>query len=107
MAVELRRRGYDAVAVTERLELRQLLDTQILAAAVDERRAIVTEDIGGFSALHLQYLAAGKVHFGIVFTHPRRFHRKLHGSAALLRALDEWLDLHPEDDVLSNQMYWL
>ena len=107
MAVELRRRGYDALAVTERPELRQLLDTQILAAAVGERRAIVTEDIGGFSALHLQYLAAGKVHFGIVFTNPHRFQRKRHGSAALLRALDEWLGLHPEDDALSNQTFWL
>ena len=107
MAVELRRRGYDVVAVTERAELRQLVDAHILAAAVDERRALVTEDAGGFGALHHQYLAVGKVHFGIVFTNPRRFPRKLHGSAALMRALDEWLRTHPEDDALREQTYWL
>lgn len=107
VAIELRQRGHDVIAVTERAELRHRTDAELLAVAVDQQRALVTEDASGFAALHLQYLAVGKVHFGIVFTHPLRFPRKLHGSAAMLRALDEWLRTHPEDDALRDQTYWL
>ncbi len=106
MAAELRKRGHNVIAATERGELRRLGDAELLAAAVDERRAIVTEDVRHFAVLHLHYLSVGKAHFGIVYTHPRRFPRK-HKSGALLRTLDEWLGLHPEDDALRYQTYWL
>lgn len=106
MAAELRKRGHNVIAATERGELRRLGDAELLAAAVDERRAIVTEDVRHFAVLHLHYLSVGKAHFGIVYTHPRRFPRK-HKSGALLRTLDEWLGLHPEDDALRDQTYWL
>lgn len=106
VAVELRKRGHDVVAVTEHVELRQLVDAELLAAAVDERRAVVTENVGHFAVLHLQYLSVAKTHFGIVFTHRRRFPRKQH-SAAMMRALEEWLRTRPGDDALRDQTYWL
>jgi hypothetical protein len=94
------------IASTERGELRRLGDAELLAVAVDERRAMVTEDVRHFAVIHLHYLSVGKRHFGIVYTSPRRFPRK-HESGELLRALDEWLGLHPDDDSLRDQTYWL
>ena len=106
VASQLRARGHDLSALAELGGLRGLSDVEVVDLATAERRAIVTEDVRHFAVLHLHYLSVGKAHFGIVYTHPRRYPRK-HRSGALFRALDEWLGLHPEDDALRDQTYWL
>lgn len=107
MAIELRKRGHDVIAITERPDLRGLADAELLAAAVLERRAVVTENVRHFAVIHIHCLGVGKTHFGIVFTHPRRFPRKFYDSAPLLRALDSLLQERPTDDALRDQTYWL
>ena len=46
-----RARGHDVVAVTARPEMRALPDDSVFATAQQERRSVVTENIGDFSAI--------------------------------------------------------
>lgn len=51
IAEQLRCRGHDVDAVPERADLRSLQDTDVFAAAHEERRAVVSENIGDFSGI--------------------------------------------------------
>ena len=75
VAVELRARGHDVVAVKERPELVGLADPDVLTVATREGRAVVTENVKDFAILHQRLTAAGAHHAGLVFTHHRRFPR--------------------------------
>jgi hypothetical protein len=93
VAVELRSRGHDAVAVKERPELIGLPDRELLVAATAEGRALVTENVKDLAALHRSMTASGEHHAGIVFTHPRRFPRHARNHvAALAGALAQFVD---------------
>src|SRR5688572_14391027 len=74
-AVQLRDRGHDVVAVKDVPGMAGLPDRELLAAATADLRAVVTENVADFAAIHRQMLAGGENHAGIVFTHPRRFPR--------------------------------
>ena len=92
VAVELRRLGYDVVAVKERPELVGLADADLLRAAAADRRAIVTENVKDFAALHKTGTASGQPHAGLLFTHPRRFPRGVGDHVqSLVNALAEFL----------------
>ncbi len=91
-AVGLRRLGHDVVAVKERPELVGLADADLLRAAAADRRAIVTENVKDFVALHLTGTASGRSHAGLLFTHPRRFPRGAGDHVhTLVNALVEFL----------------
>ena len=66
IAEGLRRRGHDAVAVTERPDLRTLADGDLFTVAQGERRAVVTENVADFTPLAGSYDARGTAHFGVV-----------------------------------------
>lgn len=109
VAVELRRLGYDVVAVKERSELVGLADADPLRAAAADRRAIVTENVKDFAALHQSGTASGQPHAGLLFTHPRRFPRGAGDHVqTLVSALAEFL---PEQaavlDDAESFIWWL
>lgn len=91
IAEQLRARGHDVAAVTERPELRGSPDAALFALAQEEQRAIVTDDVG-FRAIERERRGRGEAHHGIIFTTDRRFPR---GRAAtvgrLVRSLDRLL----------------
>lgn len=95
VATQLRARGHDVVAVKERPEMIGLPDRELLAAATAETRALVTENVKDFAALHKTVTAAGEKHSGLVFTHPRRFPRHARNHVARLTdSLAQLLDQH-------------
>ena len=95
VAVHLRDRGHDAVAVKECPDLIGLADEDLLRAATADGRSIVTENVKDFAALHRSVLAAGQRHSGLVFTHPRRFPRSAGNHASVLAgSLALFLDEH-------------
>jgi predicted nuclease of predicted toxin-antitoxin system len=51
IAVRLRRRGHDAVAVSKLPELRSTPDDELLAHAADDGRVIVTMNVGDFARI--------------------------------------------------------
>jgi Domain of unknown function (DUF5615) len=75
IAAQLRRRGHDVDALTGRPELRSLSDRDVFAKAQDERRAVVTENIGDFSQLADEADARGQAHYGLVLVDPAKYPR--------------------------------
>ena len=98
-AEQLRARGHDAVAVTERADLRGLEDDLLLSAAYREGLTIVTENARDFRRFAAATLASGQVHSGLIFTthqsfprgHPRTIGR-------LVTALERLLEEPPRGD---------
>lgn len=66
IAVQLRDRGNDVIAVVEVPELISSADEDILAAATDQRRCFVTANVRDFAPLNAQWSRLGKVHAGII-----------------------------------------
>lgn len=84
VATRLRADGHDVIAVRERLDMTGLADRDLLALVTQEGRALVTENVKDFAALHQMLAAAEESHAGLVFTHPRHFPRHERTSAARL-----------------------
>jgi hypothetical protein len=108
IAEQLRRRGHDVVSVQEREGLAVVSDDAVLAAARDEGRAVVTENIHDFMDLDARYRRDGKVHFGVILTTDQRFPRHAAGGIGrLVIALDDWLREHPEEAAANSLVWWL
>jgi predicted nuclease of predicted toxin-antitoxin system len=106
VALELRRRGHDVVAATEREDLLGLADEELFRQASVERRALVTKNYSDFSRL-LSQAAVGEVeHFGVIFVSPTLW-RSLRGMNQLVAALEAFLEQHPAEDAISRGARWL
>jgi nucleoside-diphosphate-sugar epimerase len=91
VAEQLRARGHDVVAVSERPALRGLPDRELFAVARDERRALASDDVG-FRSIEAECRTRGAAHHGVVYTSSRRFPRGEPGTVGkLTRALDAFL----------------
>lgn len=107
IAEQLRTRGHDAVAVGERADLAGLPDDELLAAAQQERRAIVTENWADFARLLDRAAADGAHHYGVVFTSRRRLPRSRATIGLITDALAAFLAAHPAEDALRDGSRWL
>jgi hypothetical protein len=105
VAADLRRRGYDIIAVTESEDLRGLPDADLFAHASAERRAVVTQDFAGFSIL-LREAGVSETHFGVLFV-PRRMWRSIRDFDSFVNALDRFLEERPGEDALLGGAAWL
>jgi predicted nuclease of predicted toxin-antitoxin system len=108
IAEQLRSRGHDVAAVTERASVRGASDRNVFAVAQEEGRALVTDDIG-FRAIDSEQRARGETHHGLIFTSNKRFPRgQPRTIGRLVRALDRFLSEQAtalaED---SNFTHWL
>ena len=108
IARQLRSRGHDVVAVSERPDLRGRSDRVHFASQPDERRAIVTRDLGDFRPLLADSLRRGRATYGLVCI-PRRFALNREGLARVVTALDTLLNAHPAIDaaVVAGGEIWL
>jgi hypothetical protein len=107
IAEQLRERGGDVEAVTERAELRALPDTDLFSLAQREERAIVTENIDDFSVIATGYDQRGQAHFGLILvprgSYPRSQARTV---GRMVSELDRLLTEHPTNEPAS-QRHWL
>lgn len=101
VAHELRDRGYDVVAVSE-IDLRGIADEDVLARAVADRRAVVTNDIRDFRLLHARYLTMGIAHYGIVLVSGQSRLLSRAGIGSLVAALERLLKDLPAEDALRD-----
>lgn len=105
IAAELRRRGHDVTAVTERSELVGLSDAEIFLDAASEDRSIVTENVRDFRRLAVEMTGRGQSHAGLILTTDHRFPRHDPRTVGrLVRALDELLSASP---TLTDVEHWL
>lgn len=104
IARQLRTLGYDVDAARERADVRGLSDRALLSLARSEGRAIVTENVADFAALHREAILRGDHHPGMVFASPTRFPRRRRAIGRIVRALAELLIATEE---LENRTWWL
>ncbi len=97
IARQLRERGHDVVAVSERPGLSGRSDRVHFASQPDERRVIVTRDLGDFRPLLADALRRGVVTDGLVCV-PSRFPLNREGLGRIVTALDALLAAHPAID---------
>jgi hypothetical protein len=107
IAEELRERGGDVEAVTERAELRALPDTDLFSLAQREERTVVTENIDDFSVIATDYDQRGQAHFGLVLV-PRASYPRSHARTVgrMVSELDRLLMEHPVTEPASLR-HWL
>jgi len=107
IAEQLRRRGFDVSAVTERAELRSLPDAAVFALAQVERRAVVTENIVDFVPLADAAEQRGDAHHGLVLIDPAKFSRgNPRTSGRVVRELEKLLANEPSDRP-GSMRHWL
>ena len=107
IARQLRNQGHDVVAARERVEWHGASDAELLDIAKQEQRAVVTENVVDFIALHRRSVVRGDRHCGLVFTSPRQFPRTRRAIGKLVRALEVQLAAHADPDALVDQTWWL
>jgi len=73
IAVELRERGHDVIAVADRPDLRARSDEEIFAWASADRRWLLTENVKDCRPIMLRALLGGPPGFGLLFTSSRAF----------------------------------
>jgi hypothetical protein len=107
IAEQLRRLGHDVDAITQRAELRTLPDLDVFAAAQQERRALLSENIADFSKIADEHDRAGRAHHGLVLVDPAKYPRGLSGTIGrMVTELDRLLQGHSGDDAVSLR-HWL
>jgi predicted nuclease of predicted toxin-antitoxin system len=108
LAEQLRRRGHDVVAVSERADLAHRGDDVIFECAAREGRVLLTENVPDFVPLAVDVLSAGGTFPGLLLTSnaawPRGNPRTL---GRVVRALDALLAAHPSDTALQGRVEWL
>jgi len=108
VAIGLRKRGYDVIAVQEDETLTESDDALLFRIAQDLERAIVTENVKDFLPLDAMTHGAGRAHYGLIFTTNRSFprhHRRFVG--AITTALANYLDRQPRRAAAASVVHWL
>jgi Domain of unknown function (DUF5615) len=107
VAEQLRRRGHDVVAVTERKDLRARSDPAIFAEAQADRRAVVTENVVDFVPIAEEADRRGRAHHGLVLIDPAKFPRGQRRTVGrLVKELGRLMTDFPGDDATSAR-HWL
>ncbi len=95
IAQELRRRGVDVEAITERPDLLRASDERLVEVAMQEDRAVVTNNLRHFRPIAAQRLAQGKQHAGLILL-PSNRARNRNATGALADAIEMVMHAHPE-----------
>lgn len=107
-ARQLREHGHDVQAVKkDRPDLTSRSDRELVRQMAVERRAIVTNDIADFQAIHDQTMARQDEHYGMVFTVDATMPRSKKAIPRWVNALGELLNEHGPEDSLRNKVHHL
>jgi hypothetical protein len=107
IARALRDRGHDVEAVAEDAGLRGGPDAEVFAAALERRRAVVTNNVADFRRLHHEAVRPGGTgHLGLVLL-AGGFRRSRADVARIADALEGVLRERPEDRGLADAERWL
>jgi predicted nuclease of predicted toxin-antitoxin system len=108
IARELREHGHDVQAVKkDRPDLTGRGDHELVRQMATEHRAIVTNDIADFQAIHDQLLSRGDQHYGMVFTVDATMPRSKDAIPRWMDVLSELLDRYALEDSLRNKVHHL
>jgi predicted nuclease of predicted toxin-antitoxin system len=106
IARELRDRGFDAIAISER-GWQVLSDAALLAACADESLVLLTNNVPDFVALARDWQGQGRQHAGLIFTSDATMPRNVAWIGAYVTALGLVFVANPDVDSLSDRVIWL
>lgn len=106
IAIELRRRGHDAVAAIER-GWENEDDESLLLRCADERRALMTNNVADFTVIARRWAGEGRAHLGLVFTSDTSLPRSRATIGRFVEALDDLMDTNPASEALAGRVHWL
>jgi len=104
VAEQLRVRGRDVEAVSERRELRGLSDEQVFRYAQAAERPVVTYNRDDFLEHDRRFRSQGRNHSGIVMLNPRRFPKRPASIGPIVKSLDELMTDGPPYE---SFIHWL
>jgi hypothetical protein len=96
IAVELRKRQSDVIAITEPAHAERyagMPDDEVFALAQEDRRGVVTDNVADYEKARLDREARGLVHYGVVYAldPPFNRHRGDVVIGQMVRALEQLL----------------
>ncbi len=107
IARELRERGHDVESIAGNPGREAMSDTDVLALARAEHRAIVTNNLRDYRPLHNEAIVpGGDGHFGMIFM-PGTYRRTKADIGRIIAALEAILAHHPGENDLANGEAWL
>lgn len=107
IARELSARGHDVEAVAGHPDWEGLSDSQLMAVARTERRAIVTNNLRDYRPLHSEAITpGGHGHFGMIFM-PGSYRRTRADAGRIIAALEAKLVRYPGEKDLASGEAWL
>lgn len=104
IAVELRARGLDVEAVSEREVLKGLRDEQVLEVASGEGRAVVTNNVKDYRPIASRRLTEGRGHAGLILL-PSARSRSRAAVQALAGGVERIMRANP--DGLDDSERWV
>ncbi len=111
IALELRRRGHDAISANEpehRSRYANTPDDVVFARAQEDNRTVVTDNIADYEAVLEPYDASGEPHHGVIYTTHGQFDRSDPRIISLLvAALDAFLNSDESLRVPFNRRHYL
>lgn len=99
LAEALKDVGIDAVTVAG-LGLGGRSDADVFAAAIEQTRAVLTENVSDFASISAGHLTDGKHHTGVLIALSSRFSRRPSGRASLVSAIQAVADQDLNDRVV-------
>ncbi len=107
LAIGLRERKHDVLAIGERPDLISTDDEALLASSTAERRALFTNNVRDFAPIATRWAGDGRPHHGLLFVSDRTLGRSRNTIGACVRALHRFMKEHPAEDALRDQIRWL
>jgi predicted nuclease of predicted toxin-antitoxin system len=102
IARRLRAQGHDVIAVKEHPELIGRSDRVHFASMPEQRRAIVTQDLGDFRPLLAEAMRSGAKTYGLVCV-PARVSLSRQAISQVVKSLKQLLRQHPGDEDLIDR----
>ena len=107
IAEQLRSRGHDVVAATERVDLRSTPDEELLMLMAAEERIVVTENAVHFVPALRQMLQRGETSAGLLISSPRSMPRSHATIGLFVDVFERELSARPRTDALRDQVIFL
>jgi len=106
IATELRARGHDVIAVSER-GWESDDDEPLLSLCDRDARVLLTNNVGDFTMIARSWAMVGRQHAGLIFTSDASMPRGRDTIGRYVEALDELLRANPGDAAFTERVHWL
>jgi hypothetical protein len=107
IAIGLRERGHDVLAVCERADLVSSDDEALLESSAAEGRVLLTTNVRDFAPIATHWAGDGRPHHGLLFVSDRTLARSRNTIGAYVSALEKFMGEHQADDALREEIRWL